>query len=89
MWAWAAAQYRFGTVQENSVHPCLKDTGFFFFLIIQNFQTLYYHIKDTRCQHIVTRRKPGGSRHGKFQWAWASAGASSESCCLSVHPPPS
>lgn len=31
MWAWAAAQYRFGTVQENSVHPCLKDTVFFFF----------------------------------------------------------
>lgn len=36
--------------------PLLEDTVLF--LIIQNPQTLYYHIKDTRCQHVVTRRKP-------------------------------
>lgn len=36
--------------------PRLDDTVLF--LIIQSFQTLYYHIKDTRYQHVVARRNP-------------------------------
>lgn len=39
---------KFRTFQEDNLPPYLKDTVPF--LIIQNFQTLYYHIKDTKCQ---------------------------------------
>lgn len=47
---------------------CLNLEDTVSFLIIQNFQTLYYHIKDTRCQHLAQVE----SQHGKFQWAWVS-----------------
>lgn len=33
------------------------------------------------------KKTPVGSQRGKFQWAWASAGASSECCAACVHRP--
>lgn len=54
---------------ERKRAPTLEDTVLF--LIIQNFQTLYYHIKDTRCQHVVTKENPGRKPAWTVPVAWA------------------
>lgn len=49
--------------------PLLEDMVLF--LIIQNFQTLYYHIQDTRCQRVVTKREPREEASVDSSAAWA------------------
>ena len=86
-WGGRWAQKGFGTLRADSVLPPLEGTVLC--LIIQNFQILYYHIKDTRCPHTVTRRKPRQetsteSSSGPGQVLWPAQ--SPVAACLSIGP---